>query len=134
MKLPPIKKILREDVKSAPSWISGIIDPVNSFMEAVYQSLNKNITLTENIASFVKEIIYTTPSTYPSGVEQVIFMNQLRAKPTGLMVMQAYERSSYIPATGPVYVPWVEDDGDIILSTVTGLAANKTYVLRLVIF
>lgn len=134
MKLPTQKKILREDLKDAPSYVNGIIEPVNTFMEAVYQALNKNITLSENIASFIKELIYTTPGTYPSGVEEVRFQNTLRARPTGMMVMQAYERSSYIPAPGPVYVPWVEDDGEIIVSPITGLEASKTYLVRLVIF
>lgn len=134
MRLPTQKKILREDLKDAPSYVNGIIEPVNTFMEAVYQALNKNITLQDNIASFIKELIYTTPSTYPAGVEDVSFRNTLRTRPTGVMVMQAYERTAYVAAPGPVYVPWIEDDGNIIVSTVTGLVASKTYLIRLVIF
>ena len=134
MRLPSQKKILREDLKEAPPWVSGIIDPVNSFMENVYQALNKNITLDQNIASFIKELTYTTNATYPTGMEQVVFMNNLRTRATGLMVMQAYERSTYIPAPGPVYVPWVETDGSLNVDTITGLEADKTYLIRLVIF
>ncbi len=134
MKLPSIKRILKEDLKDAPKWVDGIIEPVNSFMQAVYQTLNHNVTLTENIASFVKELTYTTPSGYPIGLEQVRFKNQLKVKPIGVLALQVYDRSSYTPAVGPVYVPWVEDDGDIIISAVTGLAASKSYLLRLVVF
>lgn len=134
MRLPTQKKILREDLKDAPAYVNGIIEPVNTFMEALYQALNKNITLSENIASFIKELIYVTPSTYPAGVEDVSFQNALRTRPIGVMVMQAYERTTYIPAVGPVYVPWIEDDGNIIISSITGLAASKTYLVRLVIF
>jgi len=134
MKLPTQKVILREDLKDAPSYVGGIIDPVNSFMQTTYQALNKNITLQENIASFIKEIVYKTPTTYPAGVEDVSFQNSLRTRPIGVQVMQAYEKTSYVPAGGPVYAPWIEDDGDIIISTITGLAASKTYVIRFVIF
>lgn len=134
MKLPTQKKILREDLKDAPPWVNGIIEPVNTFMESVYQSLNKNITFKDNIGSFLKELIYTTPSTYPSGVENVAFMNELRTRPIGCQVIQAYERTTYVAAPGPVYAPWIEDDGSIIISAITGLVASKTYLIRLLVF
>jgi len=131
VKLPSIRKILREDVKGAPDWVGGIIDPVNSFMEAVYQALNKNITRGENLSGFVKEIVYRTPSTYPSGVELVEFINQLRGRAIGVEVLQAFDRSTYVAAPGPVYVPWVENNGSIVVSTITGLEPSKTYIIRL---
>lgn len=133
MKLPSQKKILKEDLKEAPGWISGLIDPLNSFMESTYQALNRNLTFTENIASFVKEITYKTPATYPTGQEVVRFKNDLKTKPIGCMVMQVYEKTSYTPAPGPVYVPWIEDAGSIVISPITGLEADKTYLIRLLI-
>lgn len=134
MKLPTQKKILREDIKDAPPWINAVIEPVNTFMESTYQALNKNITLSENIASFIKEINYTTPSTYPSGVEITSFMNTLRTRPVGVQILQVYDKTTYIPPPGPVYVPWIEDQGDIKIYPLTGLEASKTYLVRFVIF
>lgn len=133
MKLPSQKRILREDVKDAPNWVNGILDPVNSFMQSVYLALNKNITFSENIASFIREIIYTTPSTYPAGVENVEFMNSLKTRAIGILVAQVYEKATYTPAAGPIYVPWIENNGTLIISTITGLAASKTYVVRLIV-
>ncbi len=134
MRLPTAKKILREDLKDAPAYVNGIIDPVNTFMESVYQTLNKNITLTDNITSFLKELTYTTPSTYPSGVDAVSFRNELRTRPIGVLLMQAYDKLNYTPPVGPVYIPWVETNGTITISTITGLAASRSYFVRLVIF
>lgn len=132
MKLPVIKKILREDVKDAPSWIGAIIDPFNSFAETVYQALNKNITFSENVRAFVKEIVYTTPSTYPT-MGDIEFLNELKVKATGILVLQAVDRSNYEPAPGPVYIPWAEDNGSIIVKPITGLEASKTYNIRLLV-
>lgn len=134
MKLPFTKKILKEDLKGAPSWVNSIVEPLNSFMESVYQLLNKNVTFTENFFSFVKEITYITPSTYPTGVDNIQFINALKSKATGVIVAQAYEKSTYIAAPGPVYAPWVEDNSNIIISTITGLEASKTYLIRLIVF
>lgn len=132
MKLPVIKKILREDVKDAPSWIGAIIDPFNSFAETVYQALNKNITFSENVRAFIKEIVYTTPAGYPT-MDDIEFLNELKVKATGIQVLQAVDRSNYEPAAGPVYVPWVEDNGSIIVKPITGLVASKSYLIRLLV-
>ncbi len=132
MKLPIIKKISREDLKDAPSWINQVIDPVNNFMESVYQSLNRNITFSENIASFIKEIAYKTPVGYPV-MDNVEFMNTLKTKAIGVQILQAFDRATYVPAPGPVYAPWVEDNGTIVISPITGLEADKTYVVRLLV-
>lgn len=134
MRLPIQKKILREDLKGAPDWINPLIDVLNSFMGSVYTSLNRNITFNDNIASFEKELVYNTPSTYPSGMDPVEFLSQLKTKARAVILEQAYDRSNYVAATGPVYVPWVENNGSIILSTIQGLEASKSYVIRVLVF
>lgn len=132
MKLPTQKRILREDIKDAPDWVSSLINPINSFMEVVYQSLNKNITFSENVAAFIKELTYTTSSTYPAGLV-VSFANSLKTKASGVMLMQIYETATYTPPPGPVYIPWVENNGAIMVSSITGLEASKTYLIRLLV-
>lgn len=129
MKLPSQKKILREDLKGAPEWVGPLIDTVNSFMETVYQALNKNID-EQNTASQIKELIYKTPASYPT-MDNVEFLNTLKTKAVGVQVLQVYEKSTYIPAAGPVYVPWIEVNGTIVIYPITGLDASKTYVVRL---
>ena len=132
MKLPSLKKILREDLKDAPDWINPVIDVTNNFMENLYGGLNKNITLTENVACFVKEITYQTPSTYPvMGV--VTFRNTLKTKPYGLVVLQVFNKETYEPAAGPCYAPWVEVNNEIRVYPVTGLLADKTYTIRFLV-
>jgi hypothetical protein len=132
MKLPTQNKILREDIKDPPAWIGKVIDPFNSLAEFVYQVMNRNITFSENVACFIKEIVYKTTSVYPVA-DAVEFTNELKVKASGVLVLQAFEKSTYIPAAGPVYVPWNENNGKIVMSSVTGLEASKTYIIRLLI-
>lgn len=134
MKLPTIKRILREDVKEAPSWVNGLIDPLNTFMETVYQALNKNLTLNENIASFTTDLTYKTPTTYPTGQENANFRNDLKSNPIGVQLLQVYDKATYLPPPGPVFIPWIVKDTQIIIYPVTGLEANKTYLVRLLVY
>ena len=102
MRLPPLKKITKEQITDPPGWINSILVPVNSFMEYVYQALNKNITDSENISCQIKEITYITPSTYPV-VDIIQFTSELKTKATGVSVLQAYEKTK-TPEIGRAHV------------------------------
>lgn len=132
MRLPTLKKILFEDLKGAPDWVRPMIDVLNSFMETVYQALNRNITFPENVACFIKEITYKTPAGYPT-MDPVYFQNELRTRATGVQVLQVYDKASYTPPPGPIYVPWIETNQRIAIYPITGLEAEKTYIVRLLI-
>lgn len=134
MRLPTQSKVLKEDLKGAPEWVDQLIFPINTFMANVYQCLNKNVTLQDNIGSFIYAFTYKTPATYPTGVDPVEFLNQLKTKPIGVIVLQVYDKSNYVAAPGPVYIPWIENNGSIVLSTITGLEAEKSYLVRLAVF
>lgn len=127
--LPTQKNIQKEDLKDAPPWANVIVDTFNSFASVVYQAFNKNIN-EQNTASQIKELIYKTPSTYPT-MDNVEFMSALKTKALGCNLMQVYDKATYTPPPGPVYVPWIEDSGTIIIYPILGLEASKTYVIRL---
>ena len=134
MKLPPAKKIFREDLKGAPQWIDPMINTINSFMESVYQGLNSNITFGDNVRSFIKEIDYVTSSSYPSGMEILEFPNTLKVRPTGVLTAQVVEKSTNEPPPGPTTVQWaLNTAGNIEIHSVSGLEASKTYLVRLIV-
>lgn len=133
MKLSAVQKILREDVKDPPSWFGAVIDPINSFMQLVYQCLSKNVSLQDNIACQVKEFTYTTPSTYPT-MDNMTFPSTLKTKAIGLMSMQIVNKSTYLPILVSTHIPWVESNGQITIYPIVGLAASTSYIVRVVIF
>lgn len=133
MRLPQTKKVLKEDIKAEfRAGVGPIIEAFNSFAEAVYQALNKSITFNENISSFIKEITYKTTSTYPI-VDTVEFTNELKTKAIGIIPLQVVNRADYTAADGPIYIPWTENSGIISVNSITGLVANKTYTVRMLI-
>lgn len=60
------------------------------------------------------------------------FLSGLKRKATGVMLMQAVDEN-YVPVTGPISIPWIEVNGSIVIYPIPGLAANKTYNLRLLV-
>lgn len=132
MRLSTQKRILREDLKEAPGWIDGLIDPLNNFMESVYNALNSNLSIGENIMGFYQDVVYKTPSTYPV-MDTVKFINRLKVPAKNVQIAQVYEKNTYIPAEGPCFAPWIENSGTIFIYPVTGLVANKIYIVRFLI-
>ncbi len=128
MKISTFTRILREDLKGAPDWVTKLIGPINSFMETTYLALNKNID-EQNTLSQIREITYVTSSAYPTQ-EVVEFPSLLKIKPTGLQLLQIYDVETYEPPAGAVSIPWVDDNGTIRIFSIPGLVASKTYLLR----
>lgn len=127
MKLPVQKKILREDLKDAPEWVSGLIGPINNFMETFYQMANKNVD-ESNLMSQIKEVTVVVPSTYPT-MDVIKFQSELKVRATGCTILQCLEKGSYKPvATGNP--AWIDNNGTIEIHGITGLTASKTYIIR----
>jgi len=127
MKLPIQKKILREDLKDAPDYINGVLGPLNQFMEIMYQAMNKNIDET-NLQSQIREVTVVVPSTYPV-MDAIKFQSTLKVKGTGCTILQCINKTTYLPvATGNP--AWIDNNGVITITEITGLTASETYIIR----
>jgi hypothetical protein len=62
--LPPVKRISKEDLPEAPSWVEKLIYPVNLFFDSVYRALNGRLTVPDNISGQIKEISFQVRSDY----------------------------------------------------------------------
>ena len=139
-KLPVINRILKEDLKEAPSWIDKLLYPINTFIESVYNALNKNITFTDNIACQIKQISFTTQAAYTDGGSanwtDISFPNTLRNKAQGALFLDIREDNTiFIPATSnsSLSLSWIELEGRIIVKYITGLKNSTKYNITLLI-
>lgn len=101
-------------------------------MESVYQALNRNIALEENIVSQVRELPINTTASYPV-MDAIEFQSSLRTKALGVLPMQTYEKFTYVPPTGAVTINWTQNNDTIKIYNVTGLVASKSYILRVLV-
>lgn len=132
MRLPQIKRILKEDLGAGvPTWVDRLISPLNTFMEAVYQALNKNITFSENIASFFVELTVKTDGS--STFEAMSFLNQIKTRPRAVLICQAYVKETFAPVAAAA-IAWNTDGTNVTVSEITGLSASTNYVVRLLVF
>jgi len=131
---------MREDLKDAPDWIVNLLTPLNSFMSSVYYALDNDLTFTENIASSVKTISFTTRSDYSSaspvsdGFDTQNVFNPLKSKPVSVQIVKITDLTNYNIITNAVTLYWEYLDGYIKIKYCTGLADSTKYELNLLIF
>ena len=135
MKLPSLKKLLREDLKDAPEWFDIVIQSFNTLVDAVYFVLNKNVSFQDNISCIIKEIEFYTPADYlTGGFNQINTNNSLKRKIVAVICGQVkLSRTSYQPIKQAVSVDWQELDGVVSINYISGLEASKYYKISLIL-
>lgn len=138
-KLPSVKTLLVEDIsKEAPAWFQNFLIPLNSFMSSVYYALDRDLTFTENIASSIKEISFTTKSNYatspPTNWDVVKIANPLKKRPIGVCIANISNETSSSVITSAVSLNWTYNNGYVEILYVAGLGNSIKYKITLLIF
>lgn len=131
--LPPYRRIGLEDVKGAPSWIEGLINVLNNFMETVYGALNRNLSFGENFRAEFKVFTLTAGAT--ADLNKFRFTPALKQKPSGLIPLQVTEvGGNYVVLTNPISIPsWRWESGLIIIESIAGLTNARQYNITVLV-
>lgn len=142
-KLPSIKKLLKSDFPEAPAWFDKVIVPLNKFMEEIYYSLDKNLSVKDNLQMSINTINFKTKSTYVTdswsydNFVEYKFTNPLAIRPScvliGKIVKVGYTDNFGAGATGFISLDWTYLSGNIVIKYITGLEASTEYDINLLI-
>lgn len=58
MRIPIQQQLNRQDFPEAPSWISGLLYPLNLFMTLVVNALRNQLTLQDNFSFVINELTF----------------------------------------------------------------------------
>lgn len=136
MLLPTTKRIITGDIKNDPNSLERLLPQINTYFDAIYNALAKNLNFQDNFQSQENVITFRTVSDYDAGVFPLIkFVKTIGKKASGLVLFQiTQEADFYTPIMNGVYVDWTEEAGNIIIGYVTGLVALKKYSMRVMVF
>lgn len=125
-RLPPIKKLIKEDFAQYP-WAEKLLWPLNQFMEAVYSAMDKRLTPNENLTAQTLEIeIIENNITYPLSFA----WTRPGVKPTDVWVTRIVSNDNTNPTSAPgVY--WEFDGESINVKKLYGLDGAKQYKIRM---
>lgn len=137
MKLPSYKRISREDLKDSPDWVGNLLYPINQFFETVYNTLNGQVTYSDNFLSFQKILQFTTDSAYSGGTWDVIqfaIPDSFRNKVSGVLILSLRpEDSTLVKGSSPTSLVWSENNRSISLDWIAGLSNSKIYNITVLV-
>jgi hypothetical protein len=127
-KLIPAKLTL-EDFPEQRSWIGPLFSILNSFTGDLVRAFSNQLTVGDNLFQEIKEVKFVNQS----GDFPLKFKTKFIANPQGLTPIYLFDNTvnAYSPLTPQVV--WSYADGTISISNISGLTANTTYTIRLLL-
>lgn len=137
-KLPEIKRVQLEDFPGFPKSVTNLVYVLNLMLQSLVSSLNKNLTLKENIVSQEKELTFRTSSAYdgtPANFTEIKFASLLPERAKHLIITQIIqEESIHTPIQNSVRADWLDLNKTLTIYLITGLTASKNYKVRFLVF
>lgn len=130
--LPSVRRILKEDLKEAPSWIDRLLLPLNMFLDSVYSALNKNLTFGDNVKGQFKSF---TVKAGVAATDNIYEFACSISNPQGVILLSVVQQSNtYTPLTSaPQIASWSYSDGMIYIDSITGLTNGEKYLIKVLV-
>lgn len=104
---------------------------LNDFMQTVYASLNRNLSIGENVIGEVKSFQLKAGA---AAINNTFTFITKVVQPQGVFIVAAtLVGSTYSPITNAVWCSWRPGNGQIIIDSITGLTSGSTYNLRVLV-
>lgn len=135
MKLPTFRRLISSDYeKQFQKLIDTLSISLNNGIEVLYEALNGDLTLRENLSCTVKDVTVTVDIN-GKPLQTASFTLNSTAKVDGAIVIQALNQTNttHFPLAG-VFVSGAQSSGTFIINNIAGLQPNEQYVLRIVAF
>lgn len=129
---PSIQRFYSDDYKDAPAWFKQrFLNSLNLFAFPVYNALNKNLTIGDNLNQNHATITLVGSSTPANNVAS--FLNPIQGTPQGVDVVNVQITGTPTPSypTSAIQVFWTFDGTSINIGSITGLVDNVNYILTL---
>jgi hypothetical protein len=132
MALPEFRRINVEDLHGAGPWIPTLINPLNIFNEGVYNILNKQLVIGQNVSGMTFTATFTTRADYATGGWVPIVFNFTGANAPKSCLLGSIDQTSpaavILTATSLIWSYNINTaPPQVSVNYVAGLLASKTY-------
>lgn len=127
-KINPAKFTL-EDFKEYRDLAEKLFPPLNQFINDVFLSYRNGLTIEDNLNQEIKEIKYVNHSSnFP-----LRFKTKFNYSPKGVLPIYCFNNTLGTYSTQTPWVVWTYNDGQIVISDISGLTTNSTYTIRFLV-
>ena len=129
MRIPIQQQLSRQDFPEAPSWISGLLYPLNLFMNIVVNALRNQLTLQDNFSLVINEVTFVAKAS--ANLNTLSFLWELNRQPIELTMHVTRSDGTY----EPIYpIPsWNLVGSSIQINGIQGLTSGVSYKIVTVV-
>lgn len=132
--LPSLKRFQSEDYKDSPAWFHRFIQAINLYTEPMFNLVNGNLALTDNINEELFSFQITSGATAASNT-YLFAPQQLRGVPSGVIIAQCLPvLSTPTPVGNPVTLDWSWNGTQVQILAIYGLTNGVKYNLKVRLF
>lgn len=123
------QKFTLESFPKQIDWIGPLLSSLNTFISEVVIGITNNLSIADNLFQEIKEIKFKNEAvTFP-----LKFRTKFASFPKGFAVIYLYDNDlNEMSGEFPI-VKWTYNNNEFIISSMTGLTADKTYTIRLLV-
>ena len=133
-RIPPLKRLAREDFPEQKSWIGKLLSPINEFFNLVSSALDESLTFDDNFNAQTKDISFIKTATYPSLDTPVSFASTVKGKPIGVLIINAVEdKDNPQPLVNAVTLSWTFAENTVKITGITGLTNDEKYAIKFLV-
>ena len=134
MLIPTLKRLFTTDF---PAKYQELVEQlsyiVNTNEDVLFQALNNNLTLKDNLYSQVVTLTVTVDST-GKPISTTSFTSSLQTAILGTLVLNAVSVGSTVYPTSGIFCSFTQNGSSVIINNITGLPANTQFTLTLATF
>lgn len=135
MRLPNYKRFLKTDFETDyHNLIDKLSFSINNGIEVLYNALNRNISLKDNIYGTYRDLDIEVDSNGTPKINPT-FTVDLKTSVLGIQILKAenLSNSTSYPTSAP-WISWTATNNGIRIDNIRGIQANNLYKFRLFIY
>lgn len=126
--LPDTRRLNREDFQDAPSWVDPMLVVLNAFMDSVYNIMNRNVSLTQNLNMQITTINVDTDSN--GDIKPFKLKTSIRGKVIGVTAIRVI--SDDTPSSTP-FISFTQSENILNITNIASLNNSKKYKIIILI-
>lgn len=134
-KLPSYRRIIKSDYEpETQDVIETLSESINPAFDVIFETLNKRVTLRDNIKSTVKDLRVIVDS-QGAPINTLSFSLDVTGTVDGCIVLNAINRTNTaLGVAAAPFISFTQNGSVVIVNNIKGLIANNDYQLRIVTF
>lgn len=126
--LPDVRRLNREDFQNAPDWLDPMLNVLNSFMDSVYNIMNRNVSLTQNLNFQIYSMSLETDSN--GDIKPLKIKTTVRGKVVGIIPVRIISTDTSLLSP---FIYFTQSEDTLTITNIANLNNDQKYKIIVLI-